>query len=247
MPEVAGDAARSARRPAGCATRTPSPASARRRPTAARPGGRRSRSDASPRAPSTRPARSSIGGMLSTPLMRPLAIDGAAPSTTTNRIASSVSLNRTIASGNHATDGIVCSPVIIEPTPARSTVTRATAMPTTPPITIASDEADDAPRCSVTQRRVRVSVAESLDRAASNTVNGDGSDVLGLPADHTTTCQTPTNDRDGEQLRPGRATRAARRSAAPARGARVVEPASRCRRGQCRDGHGGAPPRAAGR
>ena len=46
-----------------------------------------------------------------------------------------------IASGTHATDGIVCRPVIIEPIAARSTLTRATAMPTTPPMSMASDEA----------------------------------------------------------------------------------------------------------
>ena len=47
--------------------------------------------------------------------MMPFAIDGAAPRTTTNRIALSLSWNSTIASGTHATDGIVCRPVIIEP------------------------------------------------------------------------------------------------------------------------------------
>ena len=45
-------------------------------------------------APSTRPARSRIGGMLSMPAIRPLAIDGAAPSTTTNRIAASRQLEQ---------------------------------------------------------------------------------------------------------------------------------------------------------
>ena len=54
--------------------------------------------------------------MWSTPVIRPLAIDGAAPSTTTNVIACSDSWNRRMASGNQAIDGIVCSPVIIEPT-----------------------------------------------------------------------------------------------------------------------------------
>jgi hypothetical protein len=49
-------------------------------------------------------------------VINPLAIDGAAPMTTTNVIAPSDSLNRTMARGNQAIDGIVCSPVIIEPT-----------------------------------------------------------------------------------------------------------------------------------
>ena len=78
------------------------------------------------------------------PLMMPLAIDGAAPSTTTNVTVPWPSWNRMIASGTHATDGIVCRPVIIEPIAARSTLTRATAMPTTPPMTHRDDEALDA-------------------------------------------------------------------------------------------------------
>ena len=57
--------------------------------------------------------------------MTPLAIDGAAPRITTNRIALSSAKSR-IASGNQAIDGIVCRPVIIEPMPARSTRLRAT-------------------------------------------------------------------------------------------------------------------------
>ena len=55
------------------------------------------------------------------PAMIPLAIDGAAPSTTTKRIACSLELNSRMASGNHAIDGIVCRPVIIEPIAVRST------------------------------------------------------------------------------------------------------------------------------
>ena len=70
-----------------------------------------------------------IGGTWSTPWMRPLAIDGAAPRMTTNMIAASVSLNSRMASGNQATDGMVCRPVISEPTAARSTRDRETARP----------------------------------------------------------------------------------------------------------------------
>ena len=53
------------------------------------------------------------------PLMMPLAIDGAAPSTTTNVTVPWPSWNKMMASGTHATDGIVCRPVIIEPIAAQ--------------------------------------------------------------------------------------------------------------------------------
>ena len=43
-----------------------------------------------------------------------------------------------IANGNQAIDGIVCSPVMIEPTAARSGGIRATSSPTTEPMTRAS-------------------------------------------------------------------------------------------------------------
>jgi hypothetical protein len=76
--------------------------------------------------------------MWSIPLMSPLAIDGAAPSTTTKKIAPSSSLNSRIASGNHATEGMVCSPVIIEPMADRSTRFRATSAPMIVPMTSAN-------------------------------------------------------------------------------------------------------------
>ena len=76
--------------------------------------------------------------MWSTPVIRPLAIDGAAPSTTTNVIACSESLNRRIASGNQAIEGIVWSPVISEPTAERTTFDDATRAPRTMPITSAA-------------------------------------------------------------------------------------------------------------
>ena len=88
-------------------------------------------------APSTCPARSSTGEMLSTPLMSPLAIDGAAPITTTKKMAPSLSLKRRSASGNQATDGMVCKPVIMDPIAARSTGMRATAAPMATPMTSA--------------------------------------------------------------------------------------------------------------
>ena len=83
------------------------------------------------------------------PSMMPFAIEGAAPSTTTNMMTPWPWWNRMIASGTHATDGIVCKPVIIEPIAARSSLTRATAMPTAPPMSIATRK-PNAPRFSVT-------------------------------------------------------------------------------------------------
>ena len=191
MPSVPGEAARSARPPSGCATRTPSPASGRRRPTAARPGSRRGAATLNPRAPSTRPARSRIGGTWSMPSMMPLAIDGAAPITTTNMITPWPSWNRMIASGTHATDGIVCRPVIIEPIAARSTLTRATAMPTTAPMTIATTKPCDA-ALQRDQARGRAAVP-GRGAVASNTVNGDGTTYSGFQlAARRTICQPPT-------------------------------------------------------
>ncbi len=88
------------------------------------------------------PARSRIGGTLSAPAISPLAIAGAAPRTTTKRIAPSVSLNSRIASGNHAIDGMVCRPVTSEPQAERSTRTR----DTNEPIDDADDEGDGRSR-----------------------------------------------------------------------------------------------------
>jgi len=51
----------------------------------------------------------------------PLAIDGAAPRMTRNRIAELLLPNRRPANGTQAMDGIVCRPVISEPTAALST------------------------------------------------------------------------------------------------------------------------------
>ena len=67
--------------------------------------------------------------MWSTPWIRPLAIDGAAPSTMTNVIASSVSLNSRMASGNQAIEGMVWRPMISEPTPDRRMANRDTSAP----------------------------------------------------------------------------------------------------------------------
>ena len=73
--------------------------------------------------------------MLSLPAMRPLAMDGAAPMTTTNMIACSESWNSRIARGNQAIDGMVWMPVMRDPKATRSTLIRATRLPITTPMT----------------------------------------------------------------------------------------------------------------
>ena len=77
-----------------------------------------------------------------------MAIDGAAPSTTTKRIACSVSWNSRIASGNQAIDGIVCRPVISEPMAIRRMRLRETWSPMIPPISSAAAKPMTA-RCIV--------------------------------------------------------------------------------------------------
>ena len=73
--------------------------------------------------------------MWSTPEMTPLAMAGAAPRTTTKVMAVSESLNSSTASGSQAMVGMVCRPVIIDPTPARRIRLRDTARPTATPMT----------------------------------------------------------------------------------------------------------------
>jgi hypothetical protein len=65
--------------------------------------------------------------------MRPLAMAGAAPRTTTKRIAVSERPKSRIVSGNHAIVGIVWRPVSSEPTAARTTRLRETTRPMTRP------------------------------------------------------------------------------------------------------------------
>ena len=60
---------------------------------------------------------------------------GAAAITMMNMIAEVFSPNKMIANGIQAADGIVCRPVISEPTAARSGGMRATRRPTTVPMT----------------------------------------------------------------------------------------------------------------
>ena len=71
---------------------------------------------------------------MSVPEIRPLAIAGAAPIRMTNRIACSDSLNSRIAKGNQAMDGMVCSPVIIEPIALRRICDWETAPPIATPM-----------------------------------------------------------------------------------------------------------------
>ena len=107
-----------------------------------------------------------------------------------------------IASGTHATDGIVCRPVIIEPIAARSTFTRATAMPTTPPMSIATTK-PCAPRRSVTHDSRRAG-RRGRGRVASNTVNGDGTTYSGFQLEPHDDLPDADDDRDREQLGPRR-------------------------------------------
>ena len=138
------------------------------------------------------------------PLMRPLAIDGAAPSTTTKKIAPSVSWNSRIASGNHAIDGIVWRPVIIEPIAG-------------PEDAVASDERteDDADHEREREAQDRAHAAwsagglgmsvEVVEEVRRRRSTGGGSTNSGFQPHHTTSCQTPKAIAIGEQLRPQRA------------------------------------------
>ncbi len=172
--------------------------------------------------------------MWSMPLMRPLAIDGAAPSTTTNRIAASVSLNSRIASGNQAIDGMVCSPVISEPNAARSTRTARHERAEHGPDHEREREADDGPaqRGAPTAGHER---RRSRSTSSSNTVAGPGSTYSGFQPLHTTSCQMNSAMRDGAPASATAPTTAAREPAA----ASASAPA-RARRGRP------APRRAAG-
>src|SRR6266540_849619 len=176
------------------------------------------RSVANPRAPMTRPARRSSGGMWSIPLMSPFAIDGAAPRITTNVIAPSVSLNSRIASGNHAIEGIVWRPVIMDPTAARNTRTRATSAPITTPMTSASPN-PIAARCSVMPAAFIRSPKSS--KSFSKTFAGGGSTNSGFQPDYTTHCQSsktmPTASSFGHVADHSRAPRLGRGASAISR------------------------------
>src|SRR5262245_25958669 len=147
-----------------------------------------------PFAPSTRPARRRRGGIWSTPEMSPLATAGAAPITTTKKMAPSDSLNSSSASGNQAIDGIVCRPVIIEPTAVRSTLNRDTSTPMAVPTTTAIAN-------PVAARRIVVPIAchvtdlPSSSHSRGRTTPGPGSTKDGFQWVHTTTCHSATASR----------------------------------------------------
>ena len=191
------------------------------------------------------------------PLIRPLAIDGAAPSTTTNRIAPSVSWNSRIASGNHAIDGIVCRPVIIEPI--------AGAQDADPRDDRADDRADDDREGEALTARVAwwcrspsTIVVEVARTACRTRRSAAGRTYSGFQPDHTTSCQRQKKMATASELGPvaahdlrARATRLGVRSAQPR--ARRAPRARRRSSAPAASGdvlsarHGGAPPRGAGR
>src|SRR5215212_5371999 len=141
-----------------------------------------------PLAPSTRPARRSTGGMWSMPWISPFAMDGAAPSTTTNVIASSLILNSRSERGNQAIEGIVCNPVISEPMAARRTANRETAIPMRPPMRIAKPN-PQIPRRRVVPRAIQMFPERTSSQSVRNTCSGPGSTCAGFQPDHTTVCQ----------------------------------------------------------
>ena len=112
--------------------------------------------------------------MWSTPWIRPFAIDGAAPSTMTKVIASSVSLNRRMASGNHAIEGMVWRPMISEPTPDRRMANRDTSAPMATPNTTAIPKPHTARR-SVTMIADQRSAVPRSDAIRPRTSVGGGS------------------------------------------------------------------------
>src|SRR5499433_472189 len=101
-------------------------------------------------------------------------MEGAAPSTMTNRMALVVAPNRMIANGNQAIDGIVCSAVISEPVAARSGLIRDTRAPITAPMSTDSVN-------PITARRIVMSIARQswecciCSHRLANTVPGPGS------------------------------------------------------------------------
>ena len=109
-----------------------------------------------------------------------------------------------MASGNQAIEGIVCSPVIIEPTAERAIFDEATIA--------ADDDADGErrgrsrrPPGASSRRRPRTTVPSAISSPSrSNTVAGAGSTYSGRHPDHTTICQSSRAEGDGGHLRPRR-------------------------------------------
>ena len=97
------------------------------------PGSITWRKSAKPERPMERPARTSKGGKRSKLSSSETAMDGAAPSTTTDRIARSLSWKSRMASGNQVTEGTVCRPESNGPTAARRSLKRPSSSPSAPP------------------------------------------------------------------------------------------------------------------
>ena len=150
------------------------------------------------------------------PLMMPLAIDGAAPRTTTNRIVRFLELEEEdrereprdrrhrLQPGDHRSDRRA------QHRDARDRDTE--------------DAADDhgarrSPGCRARSRHRTPDAAMSPRscQRRSNTVNGDGRRNSGFHADHTTICQRQDDDRDGERASATVAAQIAPRQVAPVR------------------------------
>jgi hypothetical protein len=112
--------------------------------------------------------------MWSMPFTSPFAMDGAAPSTTTNRIADSESSKIKIANGNQAIDGMLWSPLMNEPKARRSTRLRETATPSAVPIASASAKPVAARRSVVATADQNFAVGSSSPSSAK-TRAGPGS------------------------------------------------------------------------
>ena len=125
------------------------------------------------------------------PLIRPLAIDGEAPITTTNRIAPSDSLKRRIANGNHAIDGMLWRPVMNEPKAPRRMRLRETTTPSVVPITIASAK-PVAARRSVVATAAQNFAVTIRSPSSAKTRAGPGSTYVGRQPLHTVSCQSAT-------------------------------------------------------
>ena len=112
--------------------------------------------------------------MWSMPVISPLAMAGAAPSTTTKRIAVSEIWNSRMANGNHTIEGMLCSPVISDPTARRSTELCETASPTTVPTSVAAAK-PMAARCMVIPTACQNVAVRMISPSSWNTSAGGGS------------------------------------------------------------------------
>ena len=121
--------------------------------------------------------------------MTPLAMEGTAPMRMTNRIACSESWNSRIARGNHAIEGMVCSPVIIDPIAARRILERETATPRTSPTTVAMRK-PTTPRVKVMATACQSWPLPTCAASSANTGPGPGSTYDGFHPDSTTACHT---------------------------------------------------------